>query len=152
MPTITERTWRIQIFCDASLNGNYRIEYKSFDSIGYYTGVTSFTLGPDDEILYNTQSVNVYDSLHHQADSRTRDRYTYLQVPLLLGYRILETGRISLAVQAGPALSILLGSREADPVIRYSNATVIRVDDQTPDRTRTSWQRRSTVHPGRPCW
>jgi hypothetical protein len=120
--------------------GDYRVEYKSQDSIGYFTGVTSYTVGINNEIIYNTHTVNVYDSLQHLDDFRTRNRYSYLQVPLLLGYRFFETNRISLSFQTGPAISILLGSRQSDPVIEYSNATIIRVDDNTPARVKTNWQ------------
>jgi hypothetical protein len=120
--------------------GKYRVEYKSNDSIGYYTGVTSYVVGTDNEITYLTQTINVYDSLMHLADSRTQNRYSYLQVPLLLGYRIFESNRVSLTFQVGPAVSILLGSRKSDPVIEYSNARIIRVDNETPSRIHTNWQ------------
>jgi hypothetical protein len=120
--------------------GKYRVEYKSQDSIGYFTGVTSYTVGVNNEIIYNTKTINVYDSLQHSADYRTKNRYSYLQIPLLLGYRIFESGRVSLSFQAGPAISILLGSRKSDPVIEYPNATIIRVDNDTPSRTQTNWQ------------
>jgi len=120
--------------------GKYRIDYKSNDSIGYYSSVVSYTIGSQNEIIYNTVIKNIYDSVLHQNDYRTLNRYTYLQVPLLLGYRLVESGTISLTVQAGPAFSFLLGTRKSDPVIEYSNATIIRVDDHTPSRIHTDWQ------------
>ena len=120
--------------------GKYKVEYKSRDSIGYFTGVMSYTVGNNNEIVYNTQSVSVYDSLNHLGDYRTKNRYTYLQVPLLLGYRIFESNRMSLTFQAGPALSILLGSRMSDPVIEYQNARIIRVDNDTPTRVQANFQ------------
>ncbi|MCX6268739.1 MAG: porin family protein [Bacteroidetes bacterium] len=120
--------------------GKYEVAYKSSDSIGFYSGVTSYTLGNNNEIIYNTQINNVYDSMLHLADYRSKNRYSYLQVPLLLGYRIFESGRVSLTVQVGPAISILLGSRKSDPVIEYSNARIIRTDDNTPSRIQTNWQ------------
>jgi hypothetical protein len=120
--------------------GKYRVEYKTNDSIGYFTGVTSYSVGQNNEILFNTQTISVYDSLQHSGDYRTRNRYTYLQLPLMLGYRIFESNRMSLTFRAGPAISLLLGSRESDPVIEYSNARIIRVDDDTPSRVKTNWQ------------
>lgn len=121
-------------------DGKYKVDYKSYDSIGYFNGVVSYSTGSNNEIIYNTQTVNVYDSLKHLADYRTKNRYTYLQVPLLFGYRFFESNRVSLTFQAGPTVSFLLGSRKSDPVIEYNNATIIRVDNETPSRIQTNWQ------------
>jgi len=141
-------TWHISRFSVATgLNlgyvfdqGKYKVEYKSNDSIGYFTGVVSYTIGPSNEILFNTQTVNVYDSLNHAGDYRTKNRYTYLQIPLLAGYRFFESGKFSITFQAGPAIALLLGSRKSDPVIEYANARIIRVDDDTPSRLALNWQ------------
>jgi hypothetical protein len=120
--------------------GKYKVEYKSRDSVGYFNGVTSFIIGSNNEIIYNTQAVNVYDSLQHLSDYRTKNRYSYLQIPLLLGYRIFESGWASITFQAGPSVSFLLGTRKSDPVIEYRNARIIRVDDNTPERIHVNWQ------------
>jgi len=121
-------------------NGKYRVEYKSNDSIGFYNFVTSYAIGTDNEIIFQTQAKNVYDSLQHSADSRTKNRYSYLQVPVLLGYRFVETNRVSMTFQTGPAVSLLLGSRKSDPVIEYKDSRIIRVDNDTPSRVQTNWQ------------
>jgi hypothetical protein len=42
--------------------------------------------------------------------------------------------------QAGPAISVLLGTHKADPAVEYRNARVMRVDENTPARVQTSWQ------------
>jgi hypothetical protein len=120
--------------------GHYDVEYKSNDSVGFYSGVVSYTVGTNNEIIYNTANHSVYDSLLHQDDYRTLNRYAYLQVPLLLGYRLVETPRFGLAFQAGPAVSFLLGERLSQPVIEYENARIVRVDDNTPQRVHTTWQ------------
>jgi hypothetical protein len=122
--------------------GNYRIDYRSRDSVGYYESVTGFTVNPDNpqEIIYTTELMNVYDSLYHVADDRTQNRFTYIQIPLLFGYRFFETSRLGLTLQAGPAVSFLTGRREAEPYINYPHARIIRITDNTPARTPVSWQ------------
>ena len=120
--------------------GKYRAEYKSRDSVGYFDNVVSFTAGSNNEIVYNTKPVTIYDSLQHNADYRTSNRYTYLRIPLLFGYRVFESNRVSISIQTGPAISFLLGSMKSDPVIEYSNARIIRIDDETPARLKTNWQ------------
>ncbi|MEI6455485.1 MAG: outer membrane beta-barrel protein [bacterium] len=123
-------------------DGKYRIDYRSKDSVGYYENVTGFIVNPDNpgEIIYKTELKNVYDSIQHVADDRTRNRYTYIQVPLLFGYRFLETSRLGLTLQAGPAVSFLVGRREAEPYVNYPNARIIRITDNTPARSSVSWQ------------
>jgi len=122
--------------------GKYRIEYKSKDSIGYYESVVGFTVNPQNptEIIYTTELTNVYDSIQHIVDDQTRNRYTYLQVPLLLGYRFVETQHLGITLQAGPAVSFLIGRKEAKPYVDYPNARIIRIENNTSKRISTSWQ------------
>jgi len=123
-------------------DGIYRVDYKSKDSVGYYNMVISAAINQTDptEIIYFTQQMVVYDSLQHIADDRTRNRYTYLQIPLLAGFRILETKMLGLTVHAGPMVSFLIGKKEAQPIIDYPNARIIRIDNNTPMRVKTNWQ------------
>ncbi len=121
-------------------NGRYRVDYKSEDSIGYYSNVVSYTIGANNEIIFNSKNQAIYDSLLHQADYRTSNRYTYLRIPLLLGYRIFETNNFNVSIQAGPAISFLLGERKSDPAIEYANSRIIRIDEETPARMKTNWQ------------
>jgi hypothetical protein len=122
--------------------GKYSVKYLSKDSIGYFTSVISFYVNPENqnELIFNTKNVAVYDSLQHFADDRTRDRYTYLEVPLLFGYQLFETNNLSLDLTCGPAFSLLIGTRKAQPYIDYPNARIIRIDDNTPDRVKMNWK------------
>jgi Outer membrane protein beta-barrel domain len=123
-------------------DGIYRVDYRSKDSVGFYNMVISCAINQQDptEIIYFTHRMVVYDSLQHIADDRTRNRYTYMQVPLLAGFRILETNMLGLTVYAGPMVSFLIGKKEAQPVIDYPNARIIRIDNNTPMRIKTNWQ------------
>jgi len=123
-------------------DGIYKVEYKSKDSVGFYNMVTSVAVNQQDpkEIIYYTYRIVVYDSLEHIADDRTRNRYTYLQIPLLAGFRIMETSRLGLTIHAGPMVSFLIREKEAQPVIDFPNARIIRIDNNTPARIKTNWQ------------
>jgi hypothetical protein len=120
----------------------YTINYISKDSVGYYTQVVSYAINQQNpsEITFVTQKVTVYDSISHIADDRTRNRYTYLQIPILAGFRLLETTRLGLTVYAGPMVSFLVGKKEAEPFINYPNARIIRIDNNIPFRVETNWQ------------
>jgi hypothetical protein len=120
--------------------GKYRVDYKSLDSVGYYSSVVSYTVGTNNEIIYNTSVKTLYDSLNHSADPSTTNRYTYLRFPLLIGYRMVETNRFSVTLKAGPAWSVLLAEKKGVPVVEYENATITRIDEETSPRLKTNWQ------------
>jgi len=117
-------------------HGDYRVNYKSKDSIGYFTSIIFFIVTPSNEVIFTTKDIAVYDSLQHAADSRALSRYTYLQIPLLLGFELFETNRLSVTLKAGPAVSFLIGSKEAAPFIDYPNARLIRVDNNSLTRVK----------------
>jgi Outer membrane protein beta-barrel domain len=121
-------------------HGNYRVNYKSKDSIGYFTSIISFIVTPGNIIVYTTKDIPVYDSLKHVADDRAVTRYTYLQIPLLLGYELFETNHFSLGIKAGPSISFLIGTKEAAPFIDYPNARLIRVENNTLSRVKVNWE------------
>lgn len=128
--------------------GKYNTKYLSKDSIGYFTSVISFYLDPanQNQLVFNTKDVAVYDSMQHFADDRTRNRYTYLEFPLLFGYQIFETNKLSLDIMAGPSLSLLIGTRLAQPYVDFPNARIIRIDDNTPQRVKTNWKIALSLH------
>ncbi|MCX6244767.1 MAG: outer membrane beta-barrel protein [Bacteroidetes bacterium] len=119
---------------------SYRVNYKSKDSIGYFTSIISFTVSPGNQIVYTTKDIAVYDSIQHFADDRAVSRYTYVQIPLMLGYELVSTNHFSLGIKVGPSVSFLIGSREAQPFIDYPNATLVRVDDNSLERVKVNWE------------
>lgn len=121
-------------------HGNYRVNYKSKDSIGYFTSIISFIVTPGNIVVYTTKDIPVYDSLQHVADDRAVSRYTYLQIPLMLGYELVETNHFSLGIKAGPAVSFLIGSKKALPFIDYPNARLIRVENNSLSRVKMNWE------------
>jgi len=121
-------------------HGNYRVNYKSKDSIGYFTSIISFIVTPGNIVVYTTKDIPVYDSLQHVADDRAISRYTYLQIPLMLGYELVETNHFSLGIKAGPSVSFLIGSKEALPFIDYPNARLIRVENNSLSRVKMNWE------------
>ncbi len=128
--------------------GKYQTKYISKDSIGYFTSIISFYVNPDNqnEIIFNTKDVPVYDSLQHFSDDRTRNRYTYIELPLLFGYQLFESNKLSLDLMAGPAFTFLIGTRLAEPYIEYPNARIIRIDDNTAQRVKMNWKISLSLH------
>lgn len=122
--------------------GIYKVQYRSNDSISYFKEVIGYYPDPANpaKIIYITKDHAIYDSVTHIADDRTRNRYTYVQIPLLLGYTVLETPRFSLGFEAGPALSLLVNEKKAQPVINIPNGRLILLQDNSPSRVTINWQ------------
>jgi hypothetical protein len=95
---------------------------------------------PGDFVVFTTKDIPVYDSLQHVADDRAVNRYTYLRIPLMLGFELVETNHFSLGIKAGPAISFLIGTKEALPFIDYPNARLIRVENNTLSRVKMNWE------------
>ncbi|HRY99393.1 MAG TPA: hypothetical protein P5550_10095, partial [Bacteroidales bacterium] len=109
--------------------------YKDLDSIAFSVDTVNQVIVPQ----YFFSEVKVYDSTTSQYFERTVNTYTYVQFPLMLGYRH-PLGRFSLSLRGGPMLSVLVGSREPQIYVDQASDRILRVDDQTPGRIRTNWQ------------
>lgn len=123
-------------------NGDYTIRFDTYDSIGYYYKVSSFTVVPGypDSIIFNTVVENVYDSISHTEQQRPENFYTYLQIPLSIGYTLSEFRRWSFTLTGGPVVSFLVSSNEKQVTFYDPGASNIIIEDQTPARVKTSWQ------------
>jgi len=123
-------------------DGKYVVNYRSNDSVSYYRKVIGYIQDPANpgHIIYIIRNQAIYDSVNHIADDRTRDRYTYIQVPLLLGYTVYETPRFRLGFEIGPAVNFLVGSKKADLYVDIPNGRLIKLEDDTPARVFTNWQ------------
>ena len=123
-------------------DGRYVVDYRSNDSVSYYRRVIGYIQDPANpgHIIYVIRNQAIYDSVNHIADDRTRNRYTYIQIPLLVGYSLYETSRFRLGFEIGPAVSFLIGSKLAEPVVDFPNGRLIKLQDNTPSRLSTNWQ------------
>lgn len=87
---------------------------------------------------YYTHEVSVYDTIEHYAVTETQSSFTYLEVPVLIGYQV-EFGRFSIFAKGGPAASFLVGKKMPvqDP---EEGARIVNVDYQVPSRSTVNWQ------------
>jgi len=122
--------------------GKYNINYKTYDSIGYYREVTSFHFATDnpDSIIINYKNTTVFDSIPKVAVSEKNNTYTYFTVPIHVGYRIVQNQKISAYIKAGLIFSLLVDKSE--PVVEFqsSDASLISIEKMVPARTKTAWQ------------
>lgn len=122
--------------------GDYQVDMKTYDSTGFYHDVGSFIVDPNnpDSIIWQTTVVTTYDSVQHFVAQQTQNHYTYLQFPLMVGYKAVERGIFSAYIKAGPTFAFLL--EKSEPRLNYYNpdANVQCVNNYTPSRFRTNIQ------------
>ena len=123
-------------------SAQYAISYTSYDSIGYFINVNSFSTvqGNPDSIQFETSMKNVYDSVDHYNIKENTNKYAYLQIPLRLGYRVLEKDRFSLDIKLGILFSLQVYKDIPDVPYEGNDIVQIEVVRFSPDRLKTNWQ------------
>jgi len=119
------------------------VEYN--DYLGSFNQLDSMTFMWDEKHYhllptYFMSNQDVWDSLMRLDYPKVTKRYTYLQIPLILGYDVLQKNWITLGFRAGPILSILMKSKQLSGNYDPGQDKVIRINQITPDRIQTNWQ------------
>ena len=124
--------------------GIYSIEFRSYDSIGYYNEVQSFEVNPlnPDEIIYKTEEVSVYDSITHYTHATPTLKYSYINIPLMVGYKVYQQNKFTVGVETGVLFSIMIGKDDPNVAFDYPEYTHIKTINETPERVETNfrWQ------------
>lgn len=122
--------------------GDYMVNMSTYDSVGFYHDVVGFEIDPNnpDSIIFETHTVAVWDSVQHHSHQQTNNRYTYLQVPLMIGYKAMQRGLFSAHIKAGPSFSFILNRQEPGLNFRMPGATINGIDNYTAPRLNTNIQ------------
>lgn len=140
---------RSRFFAEAGIGANYATEsvkygltYTSYDSVGYFVNVHSFSIDPQnpDSIRLQTSLKNIYDSIDYFRVEENTNKYAYLQVPVRIGYRIIEKKSFSLDLKAGIIFSWQIVKDVPEIPYQGSDAEQIEVIRQYPDRLKVNWQ------------
>jgi hypothetical protein len=126
----------------ASENAQYQINYTSYDSVGFYIGVISFSPAPNnpDSVVLQTSFMNIYDSIDHVVIRENTNKYLYLQVPIRIGYRLIQSDRFSIDLKTGIIFSVQLYRDIPGVPYQGTDAGQVEVIRQYPDRLQTNWQ------------
>jgi len=120
--------------------GNMTVDYNRF--LGSYEDIYLITFDTVDNVVvptYYTETVEVYDTISQYAVSETKANYTYLEIPVLFGYRY-SFGKFALFVNAGPAASFMLSKKLPGAGSPENNARIVHVDYMVPSRATINWQ------------
>ena len=119
--------------------GKYQVDYNEY--IGSYEDVYDVTFESSQSGIvpvYHTKTVEVYDSIEHVSISQSKNRYTYLQLPVLAGYEA-QKRNLSYTFMAGPCVSFLINKNIPDPKLP-GNIKVLSIDNRIADRIDMNWQ------------
>ena len=123
----------------SSDDGKYNIDYEKF--LGTYDDVYNVTFDTTEGgaivPIYHTTIVGVYDSISKFKIEKTKNRYTYLQIPVYIGFHK-EVNRFGWFIKGGPVLSILVNENIPKP--DAGNDRIIDVNQQMPTRVNAHWQ------------
>lgn len=130
----------------------YAVEYKEF--LGNYTRLDSITFNWNArefsmEQTMHTSEEEVFDTAVTTDYARVYRKFTYLQIPLTLGYDVVRTGNTTLGFRFAPVLSVLLAKKPVDFRYETGQNKLVQVNRITPDRVRTNWQLNAGINYGR---
>ncbi|MCX6247954.1 MAG: hypothetical protein NTW10_09485 [Bacteroidetes bacterium] len=115
---------------------DYLGSYQKLDSMNFKWDNRHYKYVPT--TYFSTQ--DVWDSLMKVADAKIVKQYTYLQIPLILGYDFWANEHFSFGFRAGPILSILLRTEQLSDNYDPGKNKIILVNQIAPERIQTNWQ------------
>ncbi|MCD4696305.1 MAG: PorT family protein [Bacteroidales bacterium] len=121
-------------------NGNNKVDYNRY--LGSYEDVYDVTFDTiQGEIVptFYTETVHVFDTINHTIISPTKRKFTYFNIPLMVGYGN-EGKRLGWFVKAGPSLSVLIDENAPDTQPGNFEDKIISNENDLPSRIKTNWQ------------
>ena len=121
----------------------YLIDYQKY--LGSYSRLDSitFSLAPDNFHLipsYYHSVEDVYDSTIMNYATNYYKKFTYLQIPVILGYDFVNKGNLTFSVRTGPQLSILVNNKTLEFEYDPGKDKIIQINKIEPDRINLNWQ------------
>jgi hypothetical protein len=121
----------------------YAIEYNEF--LGNYQQLDSITFdwNPREfsmQHTVHTSEETVFDTAVKVNTARVYRDFVYLQIPLTMGYDLVNKPKYSVGVRFIPILSVLLSKKPVDFRYEAGNDRIVQINRITPDRVRTNWQ------------
>jgi len=115
---------------------NFKGFYNHLDSVEVIWDATHTHLIP----TYYFTKTSTWDSLLRTKSARLIKRYTYLQIPVILGYDFWKNEHFSLGLRFGPIVSFLLKTEITSNNYDPGLDKIIQINYITPDRIQTYWQ------------
>lgn len=103
----------------------YTFMYNQNEYILSYNYVDSaFMNFASGNIEYYTTLKDVYDSVSHQKPDEIKYKYQLLQIPLIIGYKIIENQNFMISLNGGVGFDIRIGGQEYLPVFNQEESSI----------------------------
>jgi len=119
------------------------VEYNDF--LGAYNKLDSMKFAWNDPshqyipTYYMTQQ-DIWDSLLKLDYPKVIKRYTYIQVPLIMGYDFWRSEKFSVGIRVGPVMSVLLTTKQLSEEYDPGTKRIVSINDITPGQVNLNWQ------------
>lgn len=124
---------------------DYIVDYRANEVVNTFEQVDSFSLevvqgpnGPDTNIIFHTVTGYNYDSVDRVSNDISKRQYTYLTVPLMVGYNN-NFKRFKYSVSTGLIMSLVVHEKQISGDFNQQNARIISVKEQIYNRISTNW-------------
>ena len=114
----------------------YLGSYKAIDSITFSWDIPHYYLIPN----YYFSNTQVHDTTPQYTTYTIIKQYSYIQVPLILGYDFLQKELFSLGIRVGPIMSVLINANDLTSMYDPGEDKIIAINNITPDRISLNWQ------------
>jgi hypothetical protein len=119
------------------------VEYN--DYLGTYNKLDSITFvfnEAEHDFMPNLfmSSQKVWDSIQKYDSADVIKRYTYLQVPLVLGFDFWQRGSFTAGVRIGTIMSVLLNSKQLSGEYDPGEDQVLGINRISPEQVSINWQ------------
>ncbi|HSN50723.1 MAG TPA: outer membrane beta-barrel protein [Bacteroidales bacterium] len=126
-------------------NGYNEILVRTNPYLGSYQLLDSISFRWDDRHYHLiptifTSGKEVFDTIQQLTYSENIRKYTYLQIPLVLGYDFLQRDRFSIGFRAGAVMSVLLNTKTLSESYDPGKDHIITMNKVTPERIKLNWQ------------
>lgn len=119
------------------------VEYNSY--LGAYNHLDSITFSYNENYgdfipkLYLSEE-KVWDKESSYDSIDIIKRYTYLQIPLAIGFDFWQNGKFSAGVRVGTIMSVMLSAKQLTGTYDPGENQFIGMNNITPDRVSMNWQ------------
>ncbi|MFZ4562635.1 MAG: hypothetical protein ACOYNU_04580 [Bacteroidales bacterium] len=119
------------------------VEYNDF--LGAYNQLDSMKFAWNDPshqyipTYYMTQQ-DIWDSLLKLDYPKVIKRYTYIQIPLIMGYDFWRSEKFSVGIRVGPVMSVLLTTKQLSGEYDPGTKRIVSINDITPGQVNLNWQ------------
>lgn len=128
-----------------SVKENYYGNYERNEKVGttYHVDSITYSTYPGTNIVYDKEyhisEIDSFNYVPYLVDEEGKSNYTYLNIPLAIGYKTNIYKRFSGIIKLGAVYSLLINKNEFDSKFYNDDIRILSLNN-TPNRTNSSFQ------------